>query len=66
MVNGALTLCAMRRVLVLTNEAARHPFRQSMPPFKVEPLPQREPITDLAFFSASFISCFIIIMGMIA
>lgn len=56
----------MRRTLVLTDEAARHPFRQGLPPLTVEPLPQREPITDLAFFSASFISCFIIIMGMIA
>ena len=66
MVNDALTLCVMRRFLVLTNDAAGHPFRRTMPPFKVEPLPQREPITDLAFFGASFISCFIIIMGMIA
>jgi hypothetical protein len=56
----------MKRVLVLTNEAARHPFRQSLPPRKIEPLPAREPMTHTAFFAASFISCFIIFYGMIA
>lgn len=66
MVNSALTLCAMRRALALTNEAAGHPFRQSMPVFSMDPFPAREPLTDLAFFGASFVSWFIIIMGMIA
>jgi len=65
MVNKPLTLRLMRRALVLTNEAARHPFRQRLPAFKVEPLPEREPLTDLAFFALSFVSCFVIIMGMI-
>ena len=66
MVNGALTLCAMRRRLALTNEAARHPFRRSMPTFAVEPSATRDPVTGLVFFGASFVSWFIIIMGMIA
>ncbi len=54
----------MRRALVLTNEAARHPFRQNRPAFKVEPLPPPGRLTDLAFFGLSFVSWFIIIMGM--
>ena len=66
MVNGALTLRAMRRRLALTNEAAGHPFRRSMPIFVVEPLATRKPVTGLVFFGASFVSWFIIIMGMIA
>jgi hypothetical protein len=66
MVNGALTLCAMRRTLALTNEAARHPFRRSMPVFAAELSETREPVTGLVFFGASFVSWFIIIMGMIA
>lgn len=65
MVNGALTLCAMKRVLVLSAEGAQHPFRQSLPPMTVEIAPEREPMTDLAFFCASFVSGFIIFAGMI-
>jgi hypothetical protein len=56
----------MKRVLVLNNEAARHPFRRSLPPSRIEPLPAREPMTHAAFFFASFISGFIIFYGMIA
>jgi hypothetical protein len=57
----------MRRALVLTNEAARHPFRQSLRPErqwspKADDKPER---TDLAFFGISFASFFIIIYGMI-
>lgn len=66
MVNVALLLLAMRRALVLTNEAARHPFRQTLPLQEAKVLAEREPLTDLAFFGLSFVSCFIIIMGMIA
>jgi hypothetical protein len=54
----------MKRALVLTNEAARHPFRQSMPP-PVIAAPTREPLTDGAFFMVSFVSGFIIFFGMI-
>lgn len=66
MVNKILTLLDMRRALVLTNEAARHPFRQSLPAFRIEPLPSEESLTNLAFFGVSFVSWFVIIMGMIA
>lgn len=57
----------MRRALVLTNEAARHPFRQSLPPERQwspekEAKPER---TDRAFFAISFVSFFVIIYGMI-
>jgi hypothetical protein len=59
----------MRRALVLTNEAARHPFRQTLN----RPVATRATLyanierkqTDLAFFGTSFVACFIIIMGMI-
>lgn len=63
MVNNSLTLLFMRRALVLTKEGAGHPFRKRFPP--PAPLPVRESVTDLAFFGASFISGFIIVMGMI-
>ena len=58
----------MRRALVLTNEAARHPFRQSLPTriiAVVERQPLREPLTDYAFFAISFVTGFIIFFGMI-
>lgn len=66
MVNKVLTLCAMRRSLVLTNEAARHPFRQSRPAFRAGSSRSEARLTDLAFFGASFVSWFVIIMGLIA
>ena len=59
----------MRRNLVLTNEAARHPFRQ-MIPVERAPLPEAEPVavkagrSDLAFFSISFVGFFVVIMAM--
>lgn len=53
----------MRRNLVLTNEAARHPFRQILPRPVVEPLavrsPYREPMSDRALFTMTFISAFL-------
>lgn len=33
----------MQRRLVLTTESARHPFRRSLAPFKIEPLPAPQP-----------------------
>jgi hypothetical protein len=59
----------MRRALVLTNEAARHPFRQTLN----RPRATRQSLyssvkrqrSDLAFFGLSFVSFFIIIMGLI-
>lgn len=64
MVNYSLTLGSMKRALVLTNEAARHPFRQILPP-PVFSAPAHEPLTDGAFFMISFVSGFIIFFGMI-
>jgi hypothetical protein len=49
----------MRRTLVLTNESARHPFRQSMPRPVVEPLPLRKPLSDRALFLLTFASAFL-------
>jgi hypothetical protein len=59
----------MRRALVLTNEAARHPFRQTLLPERASP-PSPEPeksnrSSDLAFFGMSFTAFFVIIFGMI-
>jgi hypothetical protein len=59
----------MRRALVLTNEAARHPFRQTLN----RPAATRATLyaahnrkrTDLAFFATSFVGFFVIIYGMI-
>jgi hypothetical protein len=57
----------MRRALVLTNEAARHPFRQKLPPPRqwTPPKEAKSERTDFAFFGISFASFFIIIYGMI-
>ncbi|MFO1241166.1 MAG: hypothetical protein U1E64_12510 [Sphingomonadaceae bacterium] len=56
----------MRRALVLTSEAARHPFRRSHVVQRLAPPATKEPLTDLAFFGVSFVCWFIVIMGMIA
>jgi hypothetical protein len=59
----------MRRALVLTNEAARHPFRQYLilereaPPGSAKAKPK--PSSDLTFFGMSFMAFFVIIFGMI-
>ena len=37
----ARNIAPRRRYLVLTNEAARHPFRASLPPHIAEPLDER-------------------------
>jgi hypothetical protein len=66
MVNKTLTPLPMRRALVLTSEAARHPFRRSHVVQRQSPPTPKEPLTDLAFFGVSFVCWFIVIMGMIA
>ena len=49
---------AMRRRLVLTNEAARHPFRRSLPP--VPPTrSRRDDDQDIRLFVLSFTAFFI-------
>ena len=49
----------MRRTLVLTNEAARHPFRQSMPRPVIDLHPAREPLSDRALFLLTFVAAFL-------
>ena len=49
----------MQRRLVLTNEAARHPFRRSLPPTIVKPLLPREPLSDRGLFLLTFVSAFL-------
>jgi hypothetical protein len=60
----------MNRVLVLTNEAARHPFRQRLPRHMfvaaaLPEVPERAPMTSLVFFLASFAAGFVVFLGLI-
>lgn len=71
----------MRRALVLTNEAARHPFRQSLPAsiFSIRKDEQAvtlvapaaktrfswKPGEDASFFAASFAAGFVLFYGFI-
>ncbi|MBB3878776.1 hypothetical protein [Sphingomonas pseudosanguinis] len=48
----------MRRRLVLTNEAARHPFRRSLPPPQLA-RSRRDDDQDLRLFVLSFTAFFI-------
>ncbi|UVO54102.1 hypothetical protein [Sphingomonas sp. SUN039] len=48
----------MTRRLVLTNESARHPFRQILPPPVIEVSGTREPLSDRALFALTFIAAF--------
>lgn len=67
MVNKRLTFSIMKRTVALVHPSAAHPFRQNLPlSIEDETVPQSEPMTDLTFFCASFVSCFIIVFGMIA
>ncbi|MDQ1230945.1 MULTISPECIES: hypothetical protein [unclassified Sphingomonas] len=50
----------MRRRLILTNEAARHPFRRSLPP-PVTQRQRREDDQDFRLFVLSFTAFFICI-----
>ena len=47
----------MRRLLVLTDEARRHPFRQSLPLQRVVPAPNDD--NDLKLFALSFTAFFV-------
>lgn len=49
----------MNRRLVLTNESARHPFRQIMPPPVLNTSLSREPLSDRALFLLTFVSAFL-------
>ncbi len=52
-------LLAMRRHLVLTNESARHPFRQSLPRPVFDRERAREPLSDHGLFLLTFVSAFL-------
>ena len=57
----------MKRALVLTNEAARHPFRRSLPPQRIEKVaPEREDDHDLRLFALSFTAFFVSIFSFIS
>ena len=49
----------MKRALVLTNEAARHPFRQILKPPVVDYARYREPLSDRALFLLTFVAAFL-------
>jgi hypothetical protein len=49
----------MNRRLILTNESARHPFRQMLPPPVVDTSRHREPLSDRALFLLTFAAAFL-------
>lgn len=53
----------MTRSLVLTNEAARHPFRQRLPRPQVEPIAPRDVRQDAQFFGQTFAATFVAVYG---
>lgn len=53
----------MTRTLVLTNEAARHPFRQILPPPGRMRAAKREPLGDRQLFLLTFCSAFLAFYG---
>ena len=55
----------MNRRLVLTNEAARHPFRRSLPPVRVT-APPRDDDQDVKLFLLSFAAFFVCFYSFIA
>jgi hypothetical protein len=58
----------MRRSLVLTNEAHRHPFRQHLllaENIVAIPRGTKAGLSNSAFFGLSFTGFFVLIMGMI-
>lgn len=52
----------MKRNLVLTNEAARHPFRQSIPRPVIAPQ-SRPPLNDAGLFTLTFVAAFVAFLG---
>lgn len=56
----------MKRRLVLTNEAARHPFRQRLPRFSTRIVEAvRDDSNDLRLFAVSFTAFFVAIYGVV-
>ena len=57
-VERGVNVCIMKRRLVLTNEAARHPFRRMLPP-PVIAAPRASDDHDLKLFALSFTAFFV-------
>jgi hypothetical protein len=56
----------MKRRLVLTNEAARHPLRKRLPrPYAVTVEALRDDAHDLKLFALSFTAFFVAIYGLV-
>jgi hypothetical protein len=56
----------MKRRLVLTNEAARHPFRQRLPLSTTRAIEAvRDDANDLKLFAMSFTAFFVAIYGLV-
>jgi hypothetical protein len=56
----------MKRRLVLTNEAARHPFRQRLPLSTTRVIEAvRDDANDLKLFAMSFTAFFVAIYGLV-
>lgn len=49
----------MRRQLVLTNESARHRFRQSLPRPVADDVPYLRPLSDRGLFALTFVAAFL-------
>ncbi len=56
----------MKRSLVLTNEAARHPFRQSLMPYIAAPDVLEPPMGDMKFFMLTFVAGFLAFYGFLS
>jgi hypothetical protein len=57
---------AMKRSLVLSNEAARHPFRQSLMPYIPAPEVLEPPMGDMKFFMLTFVAGFLAFYGFLS
>jgi hypothetical protein len=56
----------MKRSLVLTNEAARHPFRRQLRPVTLMPTVQEPSMGDMKFFMLSFSAAFLAFYGFLS
>jgi hypothetical protein len=56
----------MKRSLVLTNEAARHPFRRRLPPETLIPMVAEPSMGDMKFFMLSFCAAFLAFYGFLS
>jgi hypothetical protein len=56
----------MKRSLVLTNEAARHPFRRLLPPETLTPIVMEPSMGNMKFFMLSFSAAFLAFFGFLS